>query len=351
VLFSWSVASEVAAKDRIGTRHKVTFIMPLPKHYIDKIREIPGVKQAGFANWFGGVLPGHEQDFFASLAVEAKTTFDIYDEMLMPPDQKEHWLQDRQGAIVGVSLARKFGWKVGDRVTLTGTIYPGDWVFNIDGIYEAARKTIDQSTLFFHWDYLNEGIPERRRDQIGWVMSRVDDPAHAADIAVAIDKNFEDMDVQTLSMSERAMQTSFLGMFSAIFDVIDGISLVILLIMILILGNTIAMGVRERTSEYATMRAIGFLPRHIAGFVLAEALAIGAAGGVLGLLIAYPMVNRGMGRWIEENMGGFFPYFRVDPKIAAAAIGLALVLAVVAALLPALRASRLDVTEGLRRLA
>src|SRR5262249_8866692 len=153
-------------------------------------------------------------------------------------------------AIIGDVLAKKFGWKVGDRITLSGTIYPGDWQFEIVGMYEATRKSIDRSELIFHWDYLNESIPERRREQIGWVMARVDDPTKSGDISKAIDKIFDERDVQTATMSEKSMQLSTMAMISAILTALDIVSIVILLIMTLILGNTIAMGVRERTNEY-----------------------------------------------------------------------------------------------------
>jgi putative ABC transport system permease protein len=252
--------------------------------------------------------------------------------------------------VVGADLARKFGWKVGDRITLTGTIYPGDWPFNVDGIYTVSRKSLDQSSMWFHWDYLNDSIKsERRKDQVGWIASRLDDATRSAAVAAAIDKAFDDEDIQTLSQSEREMQTSFLGMLSAILKAVNVISLVILVIMMLILGNTIAMGVRERTSEYSVLRAIGFLPRHIASFVLGEAASIGLLGGLTGLGLAYLLIDGGTSRFIEENFGSMFPFFRIDETTIVAALACAVVLGVVAAFIPAWRASRLDVIEGLRR--
>lgn len=351
VLTAWTVGADFAAKDRIGTRNKVTFIVPLPKRYLETIRNVPGVVDSCYANWFGGKDPNHEREFFASMAVQTQTFFSVFDEIIVAPADKERWLSDRKGAIVGDVLARKLGWKVGDKITLTGTIYPGDWQFQIDGIYGATRKVVDRSSFFFHWDYLNDSLPEGavQRDQLGWVTSRIKDPSRAADISAAIDKIFDDQEIQTLSMSERAMNVSFLGMLSTVLKAIDIISLVILAIMMLILGNTIAMGARERTREFGVMRAIGFLPHHIAISVLAESLAVGALGGCLGLLLAYPLVQGGMGRWLEENMGSFFPYFRIAETTALAAVGLALLLALIAGILPAYRASKLHVIESLRR--
>lgn len=350
ILSAWTVGAESAAKDRIATRHKVTFVMAVPKKYVDKIRDTPGVKATTYMNWFGAKLPTHEQEFFANMMVEPKSFLEVYDEVVLPPEQKQAWLENRRGAIAGKVLANKFGWKVGDRITLTGTVFPGDWELEISGIYEASRKSLDQASLYFHWDYVNETIPEGRRDQVGWIASRIDDPARTADISAAIDRAFDDQDIQTLTMSERQLQLSFLGMVSAVLKAIDIISLVILVIMMLILGNTIAMGVRERTSEYGVLRAIGFFPKHIVAFVLGEAAVIGVVGGAVGLGLAFLIVENIMGRFIEENFGSWFPYFRIDDTTKVAAPLLAIGLALAAAGLPAYRASKLKVVDALRRM-
>jgi putative ABC transport system permease protein len=352
VLSAWTVAADHAAKDRVGTRHKVSFIMPLPKRYLEEIRQIPGIKSAAGANWFGAKDPKHETEFFGNFAVDPKAYLEVYDEIIIPPEQREAWFQNKQGAVVGDALAKKMGWSVGDRVTLTGTIYPGDWEFVISGIYTATRKSVDRSSFMFHYDYLNDSpaaASVNSKDLVGWVVSRIDDPGRAAEISKAIDAHFEDRDTQTLSMSERAMNTSFIGMISAVLKAVDAVSLVILAIMVLILGNTVAMGVRERTHEYGVLRAIGFLPKHLAAFVLGEAVAVSVAGGVLGIMIAYPFVQEGLGRFLEENMGAFFPFFRIDPQTIVWAIVLAALLGVLAAALPAYNASRLKVVDALRR--
>jgi putative ABC transport system permease protein len=347
--WSWTAAEKQSASDRIGVRHKITFIMTLPKRYAEEIKAVPGITAASYANWFGAKDPKNESDFFATIAVEPEDLLDVYREIEVPADQVEAWKQNRRGALVGDALAKKKGWKVGDRVTLRGTIYPGDWEFHVSGIYTSKRASIDRSTLWFHWKYLNENVTGRRRDQIGWVVARVADPGQSAQICRTIDQKFSERDIQTLSMSERAMQASFLGMLSAILRAIDVVSVVILLIMMLILGNTIAMGVRDRTGEYGVLRAIGFKPQHIVLFVIGEALVIGLLGGAIGVGLSYPLVENGMGRFLEENMGAIFPYFRVQPALAAIAMGLALLASVVAAAIPAYRASKLKVVDSLRR--
>ena len=349
VLESWASAAKYAAQDRVATRHKVSFVMTMPLKYAHEILQVPGVTKAMHSTWFGAKDPKHENEFFATLAVQTETFFDVYDEIQVSPAEKQSWLETKKGAIVGDVLARKLGWKVGDRVRLQGTIYPGDWEFVISGIYTAKRRSIDRSTFWFHYDYMNDAVPLRRKDQIGWISARVQDPSQAANISTAIDRHFEERDIQTLSQSERALNTSFLGMVSTVLKALDLVSAVILVIMLLILGNTIAMGVRERTHEYGVLRAIGFLPRHIAGFVFGEAMVIGTLGGLFGIAVAYPLVERGVGRFIEENMGGFFPYFRIEPSTVVSAIVLSLVLGVLAAGLPAYRAAKLNVVDSLRR--
>ncbi|MCC6749251.1 MAG: ABC transporter permease [Deltaproteobacteria bacterium] len=350
IISAWTVAADHAAKDRVVTRHKVTFIMPLPKRYIDEVRQLKGVKEATFANWFGAKDPKHEREFFGTLAVDTNTFLSVYDEMLVPPDQIAGWKKERQGAIVGDVLAKKLGWKVGDRVTLQGSIFPGDWPFTISGIYTATRKSVDRSTFFFHWDYMNQSIPEARRDQIGWVVFRVDDPTRSADLAQVVDRHFDTRDVQTLSQSERAFNLSFLGMISTVLKAIDIISIVILAIMMLVLGNTIAMGVRERINEHGVLRAIGFSPMQIASAVVMESVVLGLLGGGVGLLIAYPFLEKGLGRWLEENLGALFPFVRVGTSTAILALGLAVLLSLVASLPPAYRAFRLRVVDALRRI-
>lgn len=349
ILWSWNAAAEYAATDRLGTRHKVSFILQLPKRYIEDVRGVPGVKAASYANWFGARIPTKPDEFFANIAVDPESFLEVLDEMVVDDASKQRWLENKKGVLVGDALAKKMSWKVGDKVILEGTIYPGDWEFEISGIYTASRKSLDRSEFIFHWDYLNDSLPPGRRDEIGWIMARIDDSSRSGEISKAIDTMFDERDVQTTTMSERAMNVSFMAGFSAILTALDLVSIIILGIMLLILGNTIAMGVRERTREYAVLRAIGFEPWHIRFFVIAEAAALGIVAGLVGIAIAYPFVNDVMGRALEENMGAMFPYFRVEPATAALAVAIAVVLAVGASLIPSIQAGRVSVIEALRR--
>jgi putative ABC transport system permease protein len=349
VIYSWNIAAEFAAKDRIATRHKVSFVVQLPKRYIEVIREVDGVKQATWLNWFGAKDPRNPDAFFANFLVEPKTFLEVYDEVTIDEATKQRWFEDRQGAIIGSSLAKQLNKKVGDKMTLEGTIYPGDWTFNIVGIYTSARKSFDQSSMIMHWDYVNETLDAGRKDQIGWTIARVDEPGKGAAVSQAIDKIFEQYDNQTLTMSERALNLSFMGMFTAILQAIDIVSVIILFILLMILANTIAMGMRERTSEYGALRALGFTPGHIRFFIIGESVTVGIVAGILGAALAWPLINGAMSKVIEENMGGMFPYFRIDPLTIVQALALAAVLGVAAGIVPAIQAGRLSVVNALRR--
>jgi putative ABC transport system permease protein len=351
VIWAWASGAEWAAKDRVVTRHKVTFVMPLPRRYVDEVRDTPHIRIATWANWFGAKDPNHDNEFFSTLAVDPQTYFEVYDEMQVARDELDLWKRDRQGAIVGDVLAKKLGWKVGDRISLQSGIYPGDWQFTVDGIYTATAKSVDRSTLVFPWAYLNDSLPPARREEVGWIISRVDDPTRAVDLGLSLDRHFDDRDTPTISQDERSFQSSFMAMISAVLKAIDIVSAVILGIMVLILGNTIAMGVRERTTEYGVLRAIGFMPGHVALWIVAESLTIGLLGGLVGLVIGYPFINLGMGRYIEENFGALFPYFRLEAGNAILALSLATVLAAIAAAIPAWRASKLRVVDAVRRVA
>ncbi|HEX2573264.1 MAG TPA: FtsX-like permease family protein [Polyangia bacterium] len=350
-LAAWTAGADHAAKDRVVTRNKVTLILPLPLRYVEEIRQVPGVKESTYLTFFAGKDPKHSKDeeFFATMAVDHKTFLHVYDDLVVDKAAQERWFEDRRGVIVGDVLAKNFGWKVGQRINLTGTIYPGDWEFTISGIYTVKTKSIDRRSFFFRWDYLNDSLPPRRRDLVGWVVSRVDDAPRSAAIGQAIDRTLDVQETQTLSQSERAFSTSFLSMLSSVLKAMDVVSLVMLAIMMLILGNTIAMGVRERTNEYGVLRAIGFLPRHIVALVVGEATVTGLLGGLVGASLFYLAAKGVMGRFIEENFGQFFPSFDVTPGIATAALTLSVVLGLLAGLVPAYGTFKLNIVQALRR--
>jgi putative ABC transport system permease protein len=355
---AFKVGAEAAAKDRLVTRHKVSLTRQLPKHYIEDLRDpnkIKGIKAATWANWFDAKDPQKRTPFFQAFAADHLSWFDVMDEMKIEPAVLETWKQTRDGVILGDLLAKSLQVQVGGEVALESRIYPGEWKFKVIGIYQPLRKSVDRNIMVLRWDYFNDRIAADPRtadakDEIGWVMTRIDDPTKSADITRAIDALFDERDNQTLTMSERAFQLSFIGAFAAILSAFDLVSLVILLIMLLILANTLSMSVRERTHEYGVLRAIGFSPRYVFGFILGEAVLIAIVGGLAGALLTLGLINGAMGPAIENSeMGVFFPYFRTPLPIVAISLAGAVVIGAIAGLAPAIGASRRKVTDALRR--
>jgi putative ABC transport system permease protein len=347
----WNAGADAAAVDRLATRHKVSITMQLPKRYIEDVRGVAGVQKASWAVWFGSKDPKKRTEFFAGFAADHESWFDVMDEMQVTPAELAEWKTTPNGAILGDVLAKTLQVKVGDRLTITSDIYPGDWEFKVVGIYKALRRTTDRNTLVFRWDFFNnDPRTSFSHEQIGWMISRISDAKQSAAISQKIDKIFDERDDQTVTMSERAFQLSFLGGFSAILSAFDIISAVILLIMTLILANAVAMNVRERTHEYGVLRAVGFLPRHVGGFIIGESLFIAALGGVIGVAATAGVINGMVGPALEENMAGMFPYFFTPSSVLVTGFAAALVLGILASVLPALRASRLRVTDALRRI-
>jgi putative ABC transport system permease protein len=300
--------------------------------------------------FFGGKDPKAPNESLSSLAADA-SCIDVMDDLVIDPAQRDAWLANRQGAIVGDLLARKLGLKIGDRITLEGTSYPGEWSFEVVATYTALRKSVDRSTFVFHWEYLNDSLPEWQRDQVGWISAKINDPTRAAEIGAQIDSIFDQKDVQTSTMSERAMHIEAMGQISALLTALDAISVIILVIMTMILGNTIAMGMRERAREYGILQAIGFRLQHIMISILGEALVLGLVAGALGVALAVLFIGRTLGPFLEENLAELFPYFQVEPWTAVAALALSVALPVVATVLPAYQMSRRPVVDALRRLA
>lgn len=348
VIAAWNAGVENSASDRIITRNKISITFPLPLSYVDKVRNIVGDKGAvSYENWFGAVYPKDEHGFFANLATD-NDVFKMYPEIVIPPDQWKAYLEDRQGAVVGVRLAAKYGWNLGDKVVLRGTIYPGDWEFHVRAIYHSTSKAIDESSMWFHWKYINDALPERMRDQVGLIITKVNDASQSTGVAQAIDKSFASSPAETRTESEKQFQLEFLSMASAILTGIQVVSFVVLVILMLILANTLAMATRERTTEYAVMRAIGFQPRHIVGMVLGEGFIIALVGAGIGVALSVPLLDY-FGKLMEQQMGGFLGNFALEGRAVALAVAVSLVLGMIAAALPAVRAGRLKIVDALRR--
>jgi putative ABC transport system permease protein len=345
---AWYAGVENSASDRMITRNKISITFELPLSYVDKVRNLVGDKgQVSYENWFGAVYPKDEKAFFANLAADPEV-FKMYPEIVVAPDQWTQYLQDRQGAIVGSHLAEKYGWKLGDKITLRGTIYPGDWDFNVRAIYHSTSRAVDEASMWFHWKYFNEKLSEARKDHVGLIITKVSDGSMSTAVGQAIDKEFANSPAETRTESEKQFQLEFLSMAGALINAIRIVSYVVLLIMMLILANTMAMATRERTTEYAVMRAIGFQARQIERMVLAEGLVIALVGAALGLILATPILKF-FAQIFEKQMGGFLGNFDLQTNDVIGAVAAALTLGMTAAGLPAYRAGKLKIVDGLRR--
>ncbi len=347
VVDAWYAGAEAASKSRLVSRNAISLVFSLPLAYSGKIRQIDGVKAVSYANWFGGVYVT-EKNFFPQFAVHAPTYFDLYPEFVVPPAQMRDFQRDRKGALVGRRLADTYGFKVGDTVTLRGTIFPGNWDFVIRGIYDGAEKTTDVSQFFFQWDYLNETmrkIAPRRVNSIGVYVIGLTGADRAAEVAAAVDATFKNSLAETLTETEQAFQLGFVSMTEAIVVAIRIVSYLVIFIIMAVMANTMAMTVRERMTEYATMKALGFGGGHLAVLIFGEAFVISGCGALAGIFLTFPIAEK-----FGKATGTLFPAFRVHDETIHLQLACAALIAVVAALVPCWRAARIRIVDGLRNI-
>lgn len=345
VVDAWHVGVEASAANRLVTRNAVSIISSLPLAYREKIRSVPGVTVVCPGNWFGGVYID-EKNFFPNLAYDPATLLELYPEIVLKPDEKAALLRDRKGCLVGAKLAKRFGWKVGDLITLRGTIFPGDWEMTIRAVYTGRNKNVDETQLFFHWTYLDETMRQKypdRAGQVGFYLVGIADPDRAADVIRAIDALFANSMAETLTETEKAFQMSFVSMSETILLAIRLVSFVVVLIILAVAANTMAMSVRERTAEYAVLKTLGFGGGFLAALILGESLALSLAGAGLGLALVGPAA-RLFGGFLED----FFPVFEVSRETIVLGLAAGIVVGLVSGLFPAARAARLRIAEALR---
>ena len=346
----WNERVEQTPNDRVVIRHKTGWGGTLPVKYTEVVRAMPGVKRACGAIWIGFRLPGEPDVKFQAVAVEARPFVDIHYELAGPAEQKEEFVRNRHGALVAAELAAERGWKVGDQLHFTWGKTPGQqWDLTVSGIVKSTRVGFGQSEVWMHFEYLNERLPPPDKDRISMVLAQVEDPTQNANLAHAIDIHFDTEGEQTLSQDDKAFNTTLVGHFGAMLGALNVLSMLVLGVVVLILGNTIAMSTRERTREYGTLRALGFTQAHVMAFVLGEAATLGLAGGATGLLLAYPLVQGPFSRYLEQEMS--VAPLRVTPSDALGALALGMLLGLLAAGLSALRAARLEVTTSLSHVA
>ncbi|MFL5313329.1 MAG: ABC transporter permease [Myxococcales bacterium] len=344
VLSAWYASSEASAADRVVTRNAVSITQPLPLSYRDRILQVPGVTKVTFSNWFGGVYKD-PKNFFAKFAIDAPSALDVFNIRFLR-GTKQDFLSDRNSCIVGKKLADRYGFKVGETLPLQGDIYPGEWRFRIAGIIDSPDDESLANTLYFHWQRLNEGMPAGRKDLVGVYTITVADAARSPEVVRRVDALFANSDNETHTETEKSFRLQFVQGSSAIIGALEIVSGVILLIMALILGNTLAMGLRERTPELGAMRAMGFLPRHVGAISVAEGALLGLTGGALGVLVARPVLI-GFGKALSSL--GFLTGISFKPATAALTLGCAAVIGALASAIPAWQAGRMQVVNALRR--
>ena len=338
---------------RLVTRDYVSLANNLPINYKQKIAAMPGVTDTTIVSWFGGVYRD-PKNFFANLAVEPEAFLRIYPEIMLPADQKEAWLHDVRGAIIGRKLAERFGWKVGSTFQLESFIPPyrvgKPFDFVVDGIYdtdEARYPGTDLSSMYFNYKYLYEATGQRVG--IGTLTVQIADPSQAGAISKEIDSAFENSDNQTKTETEQAFRAGFVALAGNLALLLNVIGMAVAFTILLVTANTMSIAVRERQQEIAVLKTLGFSSALVMALILGEALLLGLMGGLLGILIARGIIAVLVNVPFLGDVLRAFPNLGLSPGIAALGVGLALALGLLAGFVPALMAYRSRITEALRQ--
>lgn len=337
--------ADLAGADRLVVINRVSIIQPLPIAYRDKIQRIPGVQAVTHNNWFGGVYQD-EKNFFPQFVIDVENQRKVIPELVVPDDQWQNFVKDRQGAIAGDKTAKRFGWKIGDRIPIKNISYgvSGIWEFNLDGIYHSQRAGGDESQFWLQWDYFEERMPASFKGNAGWYVVKLDSPEYGARVAKTIDEMTANSSYETKTDTESAFAANWVKQFGNIQFLIMTIGTVVFFTLLLVTGNTMAISVRERAGELAVLKAIGFSDRWVLFFVLAEALIIAAVGGLLGLGLAMLAVPA-----LGAALNGLLPSLVLSPAILSLGLSTALLVGVISGLLPGITAMRMRVVNALRR--
>lgn len=340
VVTTLAATAQFGGARRLVTLNATGLVFPLPLAYGNRIKALPGVTGLSWANWFGGRY-GDGKTFFANFAVDPESYLKIYPEIILPADERQAFIQDRTGALIGKRLVTRYGWKMGQNVTLQGTIFQGDWTFTIRGIYTPTDPAIGDDVLIFHHDYFDERIG--RAGIAGWYIVEIDDPSHASAIAKSIDDMFRNSSSPTKTGTEREFQASFATMWGNVSFLMSTIGLAVVFAILLVTANAMMMSARERTGEIAVLKTVGFSDRLLFTLTMVEAGALALTGAVLGLGAAkllYPAIN--------FNGAGFLPGFTVTTSTVIIGLLVAVALMLASGLVPALRAARLPIVQALR---
>ena len=345
IRLAFGTGVSVAGADRMLVIHKVSLIQPLPESYLGRIAAVDGVADISHMSWFGGIYQD-PRNFFAQFAVDPESYLRLYPEIVLSDEERESWLRNRTGAIVGRVTADRFGWEVGDRIPIEGTIFRTrsgpTWEFTIDGIYEAGTEGYDTSTFLFHHEYLMEGNDQGARF-IGQYVIRIDDPARSADVAAAIDTRFANSPAETKTSTEQAFLQGFADQIGNIGAIVTAILGAVFFTILVITANTMAQSIRERTNELAVLKTLGFTDRRVLALVLMESLALAVVGGAAGLGIGSFLIGLG------DPTGGFLAVFLFPTRDLVLGGALVVLLGFAAGAVPALLATRLRIVDALRK--
>jgi len=345
IIATWNSGSSNAAPDRLVTRDKASFVLSIPLADMQQIEHVPGVKEVSYMNWFGGVYID-QQHFFPRMACSTNI-WDAYPEYVVPPDQLKAYNDDRHGCIIGRKLVEKYGFKIGDIIQLAGDIYPGQWQFVVRGIYTGNKPTIDETAMYFHWEYLNEYLEKNNpshANNVGWYVVKIANPSNAAQVSAEVDGLFENSSAETKTETEKAFQAEFVAMYGAIITGLQIVSYVIIGIIFLVLANTMVMTARERIREYAVLKTLGFTTAHLATLIAGESLSIALLGGAIGIILTFP-ICAGFGKAFAD----FFPLMVMEPMTFILAGGLAVLVGILAAIFPIERVMNMKIIDGLRQ--
>jgi putative ABC transport system permease protein len=344
VVDAWYAGVAGSAPDRLVTRNSISLIFTLPISYRTRILQVPGVQEVVYANWFGGVYID-ERHFFPRIAVGPQSYFDVYPEFVISPAELKAFWRQRNACIAGLKIAEKYGWKIGDTITMNGNIYPGEWSFVLRGVYHGATKTTDETQFLFRWDYLDETlrkIEPSKAGQIGWYIVQVQDPTKAGAISSSVDALFSNSLAETRTETEKAFQLGFVAMTEAIVIAIRIVSFVVIGVILLILANTMAMAARERMSEYAVLKTMGFGNLFLIILISGESVVIAMLGGVLGMMLSFPSASI-----FSSKMGSLLPVFHISGNTLVMSSIISIVIGLLASVFPAWRASRVQIAEAL----
>jgi putative ABC transport system permease protein len=341
-----NAASSVAGVDRLVTVSKISFTMSLPKSLLSGIGALPGVARVTYANWFGGIYQD-PKNFFANEAV-ADNFFDLYPEWQLSPAERIAFHNTRTGAVVGESLAKKFNWKLGDKIPLQATIFPqksggNTWTFELVGIYRVSnpKQKNQESILFFNWDYFDEARAFGNGN-VGWYITQVGNRNLAQQVADAVDALSANSDHETKTQTEQAFNAAFVSQYGDIGLIVGAIMGAVFFTLILLTGNTMAQAVRERVPELAVLKTIGFSNHSVLALLLAESVLLIVLGGAIGLVLAGVVVDA-----VRAAVGEAVPMTRVGAAIWLRGVGLMLLIGLIVGALPARRGMRLRIVDAL----